>query len=115
MTVALCDQTLERMEKFLAEDKEFKEEVKKLEQKFGELVSEEMRERLHLEKNHLMGSKIVSNLEDALRNLVEAEQENAETAELLNADTEKLKIAFYAVANNDRDQQTQVHYGGNQR
>lgn len=95
--VKLGDQKVDRMEKFLADDRSFREEVKKLEERFGDLVTDDMRERLHLEKSHVYGQRINVNLEDALRNLNEARQIAGETAEILNADTDKLKLALLAV------------------
>lgn len=82
----------------MAEDQTFKDDVKKLEEKFGqELVSAEMRERLNLEKANLYGGEINKNLEDALRSIQEARLITGETAELLNSDTEKLRAAFLTV------------------
>ena len=93
----LSKNNLERMQKSLAEDEDFKQEVKQLEEKFGELVNKEMRDRLHLAKAHLYGEKINENLEDAVRSLYEAGQITARTAELLHEDTDKLRYAMEVV------------------
>lgn len=97
-TMELCDERVQRMETSLADDDTFKDEVRKLEEKFGqELIGADMRERLHLEKAHLYHTAINSNLEDALRQIQEARLVTGETAELLNSDTEKLRKAFMVV------------------
>lgn len=99
------------MEDALADDESFRNEVKKLEEMFGqELIGAGMRERFHLEKAHLYNREINSNLEDAMRQLQETRLITGETADLLKSDTEKLRKAFIVVGKLKQDFGNQIRY-----
>lgn len=91
------------MQNGLAEDDEFREEVKRLEEKFGALVNDEMRDRLHLEKANMYSTKINDNLEQTLRAMRDTSEITADTMALLREDTDKLSKAFLLVDPSDSE------------
>ena len=97
MMQELDERSFKRMEASLVDDANFKEQVKKLEDKFGNLVSNEVRERLHLEKGNLYARENQQNLTEMVKRLRQVRELSKETAEIVNDDTEKLRAAFEVV------------------
>ena len=90
----LDDKFMKRMEGSLADDEIFKDQVKKLEQEYGPLIGDELREKFHLEKQTVYARENQKNLEEMVKRLVQVRELSKDTLEIVNEDTFKLQAAF---------------------
>lgn len=97
MLLDLDDKSFKKMEGSFIDDKEFKSQIKELEEKFGPLVSNELRDRFHLEKDLVYGRRINQDLEEMVKNMRNLRDLSVETNEIFVNDFDKLKAAFEMV------------------